>query len=230
VSYKICEIKNIDTVDNTYQSKLLTPNEEYLIPDVDRIQWSNDSDILNDICDDKVQIGDGENWLTDYNDQINWLKDVSQADGASIILFIKDKNSSNYGTPTHDSDKNTNVHIRRDYDSIKTNEYTSTGTNDLWVPTTDYHLDVQLIEIAILNKIASKSVEVKVELNTGTVATPVWKILAKAYKYGEGESHIVCDYSNCHIDGGYDGKLRIIIEGDSTDFKVFCIACAHEED
>jgi len=79
MSYNTCKVKNIDSSDHTYCGQVLEPDDIYQIQDQERVNFANNSDLLDDIADDKAQIGDGTNWFTDTNDQINWLKyNISQ--------------------------------------------------------------------------------------------------------------------------------------------------------
>lgn len=74
MSYPIAKIKNIDTVDHSVLGTILEPNDEYTIPDEKRIAIANKDDILDKISQSKLQVGNGTEYFTGTNDQINLLK------------------------------------------------------------------------------------------------------------------------------------------------------------
>lgn len=73
--YKTCKIKNISGSSKTLMGKVFDADEVFQIPDLFRIAWATSDDVLVAITEDQFQIGDGENWIESYNDQITWLKD-----------------------------------------------------------------------------------------------------------------------------------------------------------
>ena len=76
MSFTVCYIKNIDTVNHSIVGKEIVPNEEYQIPDEKRIAAGNNSDILDKISSGKLQIGNGASYYTTTADQINRLKNI----------------------------------------------------------------------------------------------------------------------------------------------------------
>jgi len=75
MAYNICKVKNIDTVSHTYSGQEITAGSTYTIQDGERITWANNSTLLAHITSDKAQIWDSVAAISDYNDQIEWLKD-----------------------------------------------------------------------------------------------------------------------------------------------------------
>jgi len=84
--FSICKVKNIDSVQGTYCGKVLDPNDEYTIPDNDRIIWSTNDPVLSAITDDKLQVGNDTIYLTSYSDQISYLKDDDPKDSDGKVL------------------------------------------------------------------------------------------------------------------------------------------------
>lgn len=72
--YNVCMIKNLDIVPHSVVGKVLAPNEEYQIPDSNRIAAANNSTILDKISNNQLQIGNSASYFSSTNDQINWLK------------------------------------------------------------------------------------------------------------------------------------------------------------
>jgi len=75
-----CKIKNIDSSPGTYCGKVLQPNEEYLIPDYRRVQWSSDDEVISGITGHKIQVGDGSSYINEISEQVNYLKSVQRED------------------------------------------------------------------------------------------------------------------------------------------------------
>lgn len=73
--FNICKVKNISGSTKTFHGQEFTNNQEYTIQSNERIEWSIDSNILSEITADNLQVGDGDNYFNDYNEQIEWLKD-----------------------------------------------------------------------------------------------------------------------------------------------------------
>jgi hypothetical protein len=72
-------IKNIDTVNHTYQGQLILPGNYYLIQAQEMTAFENDSALLTDITNSLAQMAktnDGLNDIADINEQINFLKGI----------------------------------------------------------------------------------------------------------------------------------------------------------
>ena len=74
MAYPICKIKNIDTSSISLQGRVLAVNEVYAIPDIDRVVWANDDEVITAITGDIAQIGDSDTWLEGYAEQIAHLQ------------------------------------------------------------------------------------------------------------------------------------------------------------
>ncbi len=66
-------VKNIDTVNHVYQGQTLTPNQEYTLQASEISKWATDDNVMTDITDLKLQVGDDTTWITGVADQINEL-------------------------------------------------------------------------------------------------------------------------------------------------------------
>ena len=74
MSFNICKVKNIDTVSHTYCGQEITSGSTYQIQDSERIAWTINDNLLEDITNDKAQIWDSSSAISSYSDQIDWLK------------------------------------------------------------------------------------------------------------------------------------------------------------
>jgi len=74
--YTTCLVKNISgaAITGLGTGKDLAIAEEHTITDNERLRWANNSVVGAKIYDDDLQIGDGAQYFTDYDDQINHLK------------------------------------------------------------------------------------------------------------------------------------------------------------
>lgn len=83
-------IKNIDTVDHTYQGQVITAGAYYLIQPLEYVLFSSSSDLLTDIGSSKAQMAktnDGSSDISDINEQVNYLKGIDiqkDTDGALL--------------------------------------------------------------------------------------------------------------------------------------------------
>lgn len=71
--YNTCTIKNIDVVNHIILGVELAPNDVYTVPDEKRVKASNDSNILDLISQNKLQVGNGSTYLNTTASQINYL-------------------------------------------------------------------------------------------------------------------------------------------------------------
>jgi hypothetical protein len=67
-------IKNIDTVDHTYNGQLIPAGESYTLQPLDELPMSNLDSLLSDIVNGKAQMNDGISDISNISDQINFLK------------------------------------------------------------------------------------------------------------------------------------------------------------
>ena len=74
MAYSVAIIKNIDTVDQSILGTVITPGNTYTVPDSKRITIASSDSIIQRINQDKLQVGDGAQYFSSYNDQIDWLK------------------------------------------------------------------------------------------------------------------------------------------------------------
>lgn len=83
------KVKNIDTVQGTYMGEILEANDEFTVPETDRIAWASDDDVINGISTDKLQVGNDTEYFTGYDLQLQKLKGDSPAhtDGSPIITL-----------------------------------------------------------------------------------------------------------------------------------------------
>lgn len=83
-----CKLKNISGEVQDIM-KYWGVDEEYVIPDNLRFNYSRSSNVLQAIADEVLQVGDGTNYFTDLNEQLCWLKDEElepeDSDGSRII-------------------------------------------------------------------------------------------------------------------------------------------------
>jgi hypothetical protein len=73
-------IKNIDTIDHTYQGQLIEDGTYFLIPDIDKLKWRNDSTLLADIASGDVLVAKDDstnNDITDISEAIDYLKNIT---------------------------------------------------------------------------------------------------------------------------------------------------------
>ena len=75
MAFGICRLKNISGSQKTWQDKVFEANEIYNIPDIDRVDWASDDEVIQAITSDELQIGSSSEFFTSYSDQIDWLKD-----------------------------------------------------------------------------------------------------------------------------------------------------------
>lgn len=79
MTFNIAKIKNIDTSDHSIMGTILSQNEELTIQDSLRIAIASNSTIITKIIEGKLQVGSSSGYISDVNDQINWLKDQTNA-------------------------------------------------------------------------------------------------------------------------------------------------------
>ena len=70
-------IKNIDNVDHTYVGQLIPANSSYTIQGLEQIAWANCEQLFIDIANNKAIVNDGTSDITNVNDQINFLKEIT---------------------------------------------------------------------------------------------------------------------------------------------------------
>ena len=97
----VVKVKNIDTSDHTYHGYILEPNDEKTLSEEERILWSEDDSVLDDISSDKLQVGDGTTYLTTTNEQLNWLKQVDTNPKALDDKHIYQTTPRKIGTYTY---------------------------------------------------------------------------------------------------------------------------------
>ncbi len=88
MSFSVCWVKNISGGPLDLRHYFSANNEEYQIPDSVRTGWANDSNVIGAITSDDIQIGNGSEYYTDHNQQINYLKGLvspKDTDGSDII-------------------------------------------------------------------------------------------------------------------------------------------------
>jgi len=72
--YALCKVKNIGSETATYCGQELTVGQIYQIQDFERVKWASDDDVLSAVTNDLLQIGDGEEWLVPYSEQLALLR------------------------------------------------------------------------------------------------------------------------------------------------------------
>lgn len=77
MTFTVCWAKNIDSVAHTYCGQQIQPNGTHQILDAERTKWANNSTVDDDICADKLRIGDGTEYFTDHDTQLNHLKMIN---------------------------------------------------------------------------------------------------------------------------------------------------------
>lgn len=74
MSFTVCKIKNIDSVDHSILGTVVSAGGEYTVSDSKRIAISTNDSIIQKISEDKLQVGDGTQYFSSYSKQIDWLK------------------------------------------------------------------------------------------------------------------------------------------------------------
>ena len=74
MGYTICYVKYLGTEEKKYPYVRLSNQQEYPIPDPERVVWGTDDCVLEDIATGLLDVGDGEHYFTTLSEKIDWLK------------------------------------------------------------------------------------------------------------------------------------------------------------
>lgn len=74
MAYPLCKIKNISGSSEILNGKEFENNEIFIIPDLDRIDWATDDDVVAAIVAETFQVGDASEWIESHAMQIAHLQ------------------------------------------------------------------------------------------------------------------------------------------------------------
>jgi len=74
MSFNACYVKQVTYESRTYYNKVFDLNEEYLIPDSDRIGFMSNLALLSDVVSGAALIGNGTEYFDDIGFQLDWLR------------------------------------------------------------------------------------------------------------------------------------------------------------
>ena len=73
-----CYVRNISGSESVFHGKTLQNNEEYLLNDRERSNWSCDEGVLQAIANSDLQVGNGNEWVQGISEQIDIIKGISR--------------------------------------------------------------------------------------------------------------------------------------------------------
>lgn len=102
--FNICKIKNIDTVDHSILGKVIVPDEEYTIPDIQRLSIAQNDTILLKISNGLLKVGSDIEYFTSISTQLDWLK--SNSNEPKDVTITSQPDPIAFAQPTHRTKRN----------------------------------------------------------------------------------------------------------------------------
>lgn len=203
---QIIQVKNVDIVNHTYQGTILAPNEVKQLTEIEKPKWSEDAQLLTDVSNGLAQIGDGAQFFTDVNEQINWLK-------GNATIPVKSVESPPFAAKILPDGRKL---YRRKHGFSGTVDANSTANIDFIIP----YNTAKLNELEVMNPSEGDSVDLEVyDTPTGTISGYP---NVKLNQFGFGvymPNALYRDRSNYDADVIKDMKVRVVYTNNTASSK-----------
>jgi len=226
---RIIKIKNLQDSSDIYCGITIGSGEYYQLQSIgERDEFVNSTKVSQHLWSDpaKIAINDGESDLSSAAGD-KWLKEGCE----NRRIYLEDKNNPGEFDPgTHDSNKYFNVHVRKDYSTVKHAEITTKTTTNLWIPADGKHVDITDIQLGGRITESGKYLKVVVQIYQNSAWIPIF--CAQGYGIGPIAGMMpICGHLDTDSGDGEVARVRVVTSGDVADdnFEICIHIHGHEE-